>query len=1152
VTHLTIRLFGYPQFLAENIPIKVERRKTLALLAYLALETGPNNRGVSSQIGATQGGCSRDALATFLWPGYSQEQASAYLRQAIWDFSKAAGEGWIIRGKQTVSLNPQSDIWVDVNEFESLLVKWKFGVEEESDSISILNQLVALYQYDFLAGFTLRDSPAFDDWQVIQTESLRLHLGQALEALTRLYFKQGEFEIAAAHVRRWLALDPFNEAAHRMLMRLYDEAGQRNAALRQYESCQRQLRDELGVVPEVETVTLYERIRDGLSAPAQPRVAFADLVEKPAPGGKRFKSLPTGTVTFLFTDIEGSTQLWEHHPEAMQRAFSRQESIVREAMAAHEGYVYKMVGDAFQVAFSTAPVALAAAIAAQRVLAAEPWGEIGSLTVRMALHTGVTEERDDDYVGPALNRAARLLDAGHGGQVLLSQSTYELVRDHLPEGVSLRDLGEWRLKDLFQLEHIYQVVASGLPGKFPPIKTVDAPTIHLPQQVTPFVGREVELAKLEAMLENPDCRLISLVGIGGSGKTRLAIQAARQCRTFPYGIYFVGLADITSLDGTITVIAEVLQMTFHAPIESGLSMETAQAQLLEFLAEKKALLVLDNFEQLIGYADFLSVLLDAAPEIKLIVTSRERLNLPGEWVLDVSGLSFPGSQELETIPKYAAVQLFLKGAERTSHFTASTSDWPAIARICQLVEGIPLGVEMAAAWTKMLSCQEIATEIEGDLDFLTATWRGMPERHRTLRAVFDHSWRLLSDNERDVFCRLSVFRGAFSRQASLEIAGATLSLLASLGDKSFIRRVSSGCFEIHPVLKQYVAEKLAADPTIYNEVKSRHARYYMERLYQMNEKLKGSEQVAALNSLRSEAQNLRDAWHWLIEQRDFEQLRRVLPALILFYVMNDQRVETQDVTQWLLDLVDSLRPGTGDFSASESDKVPESSYAGLLALTLAAIRHFRLDIEHLEWSNPFQQESLQWIQRLPDGQEKAFALLLNSIGPGILLPEQSLELGVQTVDLFRRLGNVWAVALAQLVLGDTANFRGLNAGLARASYQASLEAFSQLGNQWGRAMCLTGLVFLEHRAGHLEEAYQLGSQSLEIFDQMSNYERMLDVRYIMGEITEEWGRLDEARSYFEANCAYFAHRGVNQRVKYYRERLASLGKNAGQVPPAGG
>jgi tetratricopeptide (TPR) repeat protein len=320
----------------------------------------------------------------------------------------------------------------------------------------------------------------------------------------------------------------------------------------------------------------------------------------------------------------------------------------------------------------------------------------------------------------------------------------------------------------------------------------------------------------------------------------------------------------------------------------------------------------------------------------------------------------------------------------------------------------------------------------------------------------------------------------------------------------------------------------------------------------MNEKLKGSEQVAALNSLRSEAQNLRDAWHWLIEQRDFEQLRRVLPALILFYVMNDQRVETQDVTQWLLDLVDALRPGTGDFSASESDKVPESSNAGLLALTLAAIRHFRLDIEHLEWSNPFQQESLQWIQRLPDGQEKAFALLLNSIGPGILLPEQSLELGVQTVDLFRRLGNVWAVALAQLVLGDTANFRGLNAGLARASYQASLEAFSQLGNQWGRAMCLTGLVFLEHRAGHLEEAYQLGSQSLEIFDQMSNYERMLDVRYIMGEITEEWGRLDEARSYFEANCAYFAHRGVNQRVKYYRERLASLGKNAGQVPPAGG
>ena len=766
---LTIHLFGYPQFLIDNTPIKVERRKTLALAAYLAVEDSQDSPEISNQHGAMQRGYGRERLAALFWPDCSQEQAGAYLRQALWDFGKSAGETWIVKNSQFVYLHPEAQIWVDVKAFTGLLAKWKSGKEDEAGVLSSLGEAVSLYQSDFLAGFTLRDSPAFDDWQALQVEIFRLYLAQALEALVRLHSARGEYDPAAASARRWVALDPLNEGAHRACMRLYEESGQHSTALRQYEDCQRLLKAELGIEPEAATVALYERIR---GRPATKAILDAAATEKGAIlGEKPGVPAPSGTVTFLFTDIEGSTQLWEHQREPMKRAFARQEAIIREVMAGWGGYVYKMTGDSFQVAFATAPAALKAALGAQRALKTEPWGEIGSLKVRMALHTGVTEERGDDYVGPALNRVARLLSAGHGGQVLLTLPTVELLRDALPEQVSLRDLGEQHLKDLVHSERIYQLVVPDLPQDFPPLKVEETQLYLLPPQNTPFMGREAELAQIEGMLTDPECRLISLVGIGGTGKTRLAIQAAGKSQGFPQGVYFVALATASTVDMIIAAIMEALKLGFRSLPGASLPLETAQDQLFQYLAGKKVLLVLDNFEQLTGCAGFLSDLLGSAPGIKLIVTSRERLNLASEWVLEVSGLPFPGARESEKSSQYAAVQLFVKGAERAGAFIATQSDWQAIVRICQLLEGLPLGVEMAAAWVKMLSCQEIAKEIERDLDFLSAAWRGMPERHRTLRAVFDHSCRLLTEHEREIFYRLSLFQAGFNREAALEISG---------------------------------------------------------------------------------------------------------------------------------------------------------------------------------------------------------------------------------------------------------------------------------------------------------------------------------------------------------------------------------------------
>lgn len=869
--------------------------------------------------------------------------------------------------------------------------------------------------------------------------------------------------------------------------------------------------------------------------------------------GNALPAPPTGTVTFLFTDIQGSTSLWERDSQVMQRAFARQETLVREAMAAHGGYVYKMIGDAFQVAFSTALAALAAALAAQRALCAETWEPACPLKVRMALHTAVTEERGDDYVGPELNRIARLLAAGHGGQVLLSETTADLVRDHLPEGVTLCDLGEHTLKDLIRPERIYQVLAPGLSEIRSPLRTVDVRPNNLPTPATPFIGRERELEQIASLLRDPGCRLITLIGLGGSGKTRLAIQAAAQCvasnrsPAFAHGVCFVGLAAVSTPEAMLSTIAEALQMSFYVQRGTNLSLEAAQAQLLQYLADRKMLLVLDNMEQLVDSAGLIAEMMEAVPGVKILATSRERLNLPGEWVVDVAGLSYPSDYHEEKVPEYPAVQLFVTSAARAGSFSATASDWPAIARICQLLGGIPLGIEMAAAWTRVLSCQETAAELERNLLALIATWRTVPERHRTLRTVFDHSWRLLSDEEREAFCRLSVFHGEFSREVAADIAGASVPVLSALIDKSLLRRTADRRFELHPALRQYAAEKLSADPAVYAEFRSRHARYYGDWLVRMYEQLKGSGQSAALAALRVEMQNVHDAWRWFSEQCILAPLRPMLPALVLFHEMHGRFIGAHDVIGLLVDTLLALGYVSGK-GPHEQEPAVDPAAAGLLALTLAALRHFRQALEDFEQTNPYQRQSLAIAQNLPDSQEKAFTLLLNAMGPGTLTAPQALDLAQQCVDIFRGQDDAWGVALAQLILADAANFGRLGVELAHRSYQAGLEGFTRLGNDWGCALCMTGLAHLELQTGHPREAYRIGCQGLEIYSRMGDVWREVFVRHILIEAAEEAGLLDEARSHLEASLAHFVRVGDERRQQEIREHLWDLDQKAGSLP----
>ena len=376
--------------------------------------------------------------------------------------------------------------------------------------------------------------------------------------------------------------------------------------------------------------------------------------------GAAARMRPGGTVTFLFTDIEGSTRSWEQSPEAMTLAHSRQEAIIRSAVGMHSGLVYKMVGDAFQAAFDSAKEALEAAAGAQRSLYAEAWSLPSPLRVRMIVHTAVVEQREDDYVGPALNRAGRLLAAGYGGQILLTSASAELVKETLPAGVNLRDLGEHRLRDLMHSEHIYQALVDGLPSDFPPLKTLGAHPNNLPLSPTPLVGREQAVAGCVALLAQPDVRLLTLTGPGGIGKTRLALHVAAQVLDrFEDGVFLVSLANTRDPGLVASTIIHALGLT-EAP-----GMQAADI-LLDYVRRKSLLLVLDNMEQVLAAGDLVALLLSSASNLRILVTSRSTLSLSAEHEYPVQPMSLAPSGDhldLKALASIEAIALFVERAQ---------------------------------------------------------------------------------------------------------------------------------------------------------------------------------------------------------------------------------------------------------------------------------------------------------------------------------------------------------------------------------------------------------------------------------------------------------------------------------------------------------
>src|SRR6266568_2723875 len=580
------------------------------------------------------------------------------------------------------------------------------------------------------------------------------------------------------------------------------------------------------------------------------------------------RDLPTGVVTLLFTDVEGSTRLLQELGDGYGDALHEHRRRLRAAFAAHDGVEVDTQGDAFFVAFSRASDAVASAEDAQRALAGGP------IRVRMGLHTGEPRLTEEGYVGLDVHKGARIAAAGHGGQVLLSQTTRALV------DADVRDLGAHRLKDLSAPERIYQLEIEDLPCDFPLLKTIEAGMKNLPAPRTSFVGRASELDEIDRLLEDPDCRLLTLVGPGGAGKTRLALEAAaRRVDRYPHGVHFVPLASVSSPEFLTPAVAEAIQFAVDGA-HSGFS---AQDQLLDYLSERSTLLVLDNFEHLVEGSGLLGEVIERAPRVELLTTSRERLNVQSEWVFDVEGLGLAENGSGGA----SAVRLFVERARQVvTGFALDDAGSSQALRICRLVDGMPLGIELAASWVSVLSCAEIADEIEGNIDFLATSMRDVPERHRSLRAVIDQSWRLLTDEQRSAFSRVSVFRGSFDRSAAAAVSGGGLGLLSELVSKSLLRRPDFGRFELHELLRQYAAEQLAASPAEEADARDRHARHYSAMLLERQAALMGPEVTAARDELRGELDNLRAAVEWILVEDEEPAALAVLEAFYTFLWMH--------------------------------------------------------------------------------------------------------------------------------------------------------------------------------------------------------------------------------------------------------------------------
>ncbi len=635
-------------------------------------------------------------------------------------------------------------------------------------------------------------------------------------------------------------------------------------------------------------------------------------------------SLPTGTVTFLFTDIEGSTRLLQELGERYAELLAHYRRFVRSAVQERGGREVDTQGDALFAAFPRARDAVAAGVAAQRVIGAHAWPENLSLRVRMGLHTGESLRGETGYLGMDVHSAARICAAGHGGQILLSQTTRDLVADVLPDGLSLRDLGEHRLKDLAHPHRLFQVVVPDLPADFPPPKSLDVLPNNLPRQLTSFIGREKEMAEVKRLLSA--AYIVTLTGVGGSGKTRLALQiAAEVVDRYPDGVWWVQLASLSEA----LLVPQAVASALGIREQRGRSLMDA---LLDDLRQKRLLLVLDNAEHLISAcANLADTLLRGCAGLRTLVTSREPLRIGGEHIYPVPPLSLPSPGMLlpvATLARSEAVRLFVDRAIAVRpSFALSEQNAAAALQICRRLDGIPLALELAAARVRALSVEQIATRLDDQFRLLTEGSRTALPRHQTLRATMDWSYELLTEPERLLFRRLAVFGGSFNLEAAVAVCSGTdllesaiVDLLTRLVEKSLVvagERGGEARYHLLEPARQYALGKLRETAEAL-DVQARHRDFFLAFAERGHLGLASAERMIWQVRVESDHDNIRAALRWSIDNRSLEEATRLGASMARFWA---SRGLLNEGLAWLAEL------------RKHEDQVSTRTRAGLLSGT---------------------------------------------------------------------------------------------------------------------------------------------------------------------------------------------------------------------------
>jgi predicted ATPase/DNA-binding SARP family transcriptional activator len=915
MAHLALRVLGSLQVLIDDTPVTMlESDKVCALLVYLAVEADRPHR--------------RESLVGLLWPDCPEQVARHNLRQALFSLRQAIGDHaasppYLLISRDAIQFNRASDFSLDLAQFDAISRTCEGdrsrGIEDDPIRAARLEEMVKLYRGEFLQHFFLEDSAEFEEWALVQRESLHRRVLDACSDLASYYELHGDFPAARRHALRQLELDPWREEAHCQMMRALALDGQRSAALAQYETCRRVLAEELGVEPSANTRELVEQIR-----------------------------------------------------------------------------------------------------------------------------TGTLKTRDES------------------------------------------------------------------PSSIP-----TAPIHNLPVSLTSFLGREQELLDLDRLIANPECRCISLVGPGGIGKTRLALQTAEQHRaSFAHGVAFVPLAPVGSVGAVIPAIASAIHLYFYGSND-------LKVQLLNALCEKQMLLILDNVEHLLiegplqaNIVELVLEILQRAPEVKLLVTSREVLNLQEEWVFEVGGLAFPEAEQTQRLDEYAAVALFIQRARRASPgFAFHDADLAELAHICRLVEGMPLAIELAATWLRMLSPAEIAQEIEGSLDALSASLHDLPERHRSMRVVFDQTWQRLSAKERQVLSQLSVFRGGFSRQAAEQVASASLPVLSTLVNRTLLRRAAAGRYQLHVLVRQYSAARLLADPQAHAAAQKSHYDCFLALAQAAEQGLKGGDQLEWLGRLEQELDNLRAALAWALESDHTapggdESALRLAGALRWFWRMRGHFHEGRD---WLIQALQTCpeRPTTARASA-------------LLGLSMVMNILGDLGAAH-----PQAEESAAIFRELCN--QRGLAEALSEAGVTLIWQGEAtmafarLE---EALTIYRRAGDRWGEAQVLYRLGGTLLGSSCDP-MGRDMLEESTRILEDLGEKYLYVYVLIELGVNETQIGNYTSARTHFERGLAVATEIKHPGGVTDALTNLGDVCRIQGEYSTAQSYLEAAYRVYQEHGSN-------------------------